>query len=314
MLYDDLSVNEKGKLLFCGADTTELCDRYSTPLMLLDEDKIRSRARGYALAMKKYFTKNSAAYYASKALSVKAVYEMIGEEGMGADVVSVGEIYTALAAGFDLKKVCFHGNNKTSEAIRYAIGKGVGIIVVDNDRELDKVDEIAGELGVKQKILLRLSPGIDPHTHAKISTGRVDSKFGTAIATGQAIELTKNALTLKNVELLGFHSHIGSQIFEVDPFLTAAKIMIAFIAEVKRRFGFDTKVLNLGGGIGVRYVESDPEIDYDGFLRSLGEAVKDVCKKEKVKMPDVIVEPGRSIVADSGITLYTTEGVKSITG
>ena len=314
MLYDNLSVNEKGKLCFCGLDTTELAKKYSTPLMLLDENRIRSRAREYVSAMKKYFTPDSKAFYASKALSFKEIYKMVGEEGMGADAVSVGEIYTALSAGFDLKNVCFHGNNKTSAAISFAIDKGVGIIVVDNERELNKVDEIAKEKGVIQNVLLRLSPGIDPHTHAKISTGRVDSKFGTAIATGQAIELVKETLSKSNVALLGFHSHIGSQIFETDPFITAAKIMIGFIAEVKRRFSFNTRVLNLGGGFGVRYTSSDPEISYDDNLKALAAAIKEVCKAEKVKVPDVYVEPGRSIVADAGITLYTTEGVKSITG
>lgn len=314
MLYDDLTVNEKGKLCFCGIDTTELTKKYSTPLMLLDEDKIRSRAREYALSMKKYFTENSKAFYASKALSFKEIYKMIGEEGLGADVVSAGEIYTALKAGFDLKNVCFHGNNKTRESIDFAIENGVGIIVVDNERELSKVDESAKDKGVIQNVLLRLSPGIDPHTHAKISTGRVDSKFGTAIATGQAIELVGEALKKKNLSLLGFHSHIGSQIFETEPFVTAAKIMIGFIAEVKRRFAFDTKLLNLGGGFGVRYVEKDPVISYEENLKVLSDAIKLICKAEKVKMPDIYVEPGRSIVADSGITLYTTQGVKSITG
>ena len=314
MLHDNLSVNGEGKLCFCGVDTTALCEKYGTPLMLLDESMIRERARSYAESMKKYFTKGSKAYFASKALSFKEIYRIVGEEGMGTDIVSVGELYTAKSAGFDLKNACFHGNNKTSEAIAYAIDEGVGLIVVDNDRELNKIDRIAGERGVKQNVLLRLSPGIDPHTHAKISTGRVDSKFGTAIATGQAIELVREALSLKNVCLLGFHSHIGSQIFEIDPFVSAAEIMIAFISEVKRRFDFNTKILNLGGGFGARYVESDPIISYDDFLARISEKIRLLCKKEKVRMPDVIVEPGRSVVAEAGITLYTTEGVKSITG
>ena len=314
MLHDNLSVNGEGKLCFCGVDTTALCEKYGTPLMLLDESMIRERARSYAEAMKKYFTKGSKAYFASKALSFKEIYRIVGEEGMGIDIVSVGELYTAKSAGFDLKNACFHGNNKTSEAIAYAIDEGVGLIVVDNDRELNKIDRIAGERGVKQNVLLRLSPGIDPHTHAKISTGRVDSKFGTAIATGQAVELVREALSLKNVCLLGFHSHIGSQIFEIDPFVSAAEIMIAFISEVKRRFDFNTKILNLGGGFGARYVDDDPIISYDDFLARISEKIRLLCKKEKVKMPDVIVEPGRSVVAEAGITLYTTEGVKSITG
>ena len=314
MLHDNLSVNEKGKLCFCSLDTIELCKKYGTPLMLLDEEKIRSAARLYSRAMKKYFTKDSKAFFASKALSFKGIYSIVEEEGMGTDIVSLGELYTAKAAGFDLKNACFHGNNKTSEAISFAIDEGVGLFVVDNDRELRKIDRIAGEKGKNQDVLLRLSPGIDPHTHAKISTGRVDSKFGTAIATGQAIELVRTALSLKNVTLLGFHSHIGSQIFEIEPFVNAAEIMIAFISEVKRRFDFNTKILNLGGGFGARYVESDPIVSYEEFLARISEKIKALCIKEKVKMPDIYVEPGRSVVAEAGITLYTTEGVKSITG
>lgn len=314
MLFKNLSVNEKGRLCFSGIDTVELCKKYGTPLMLLDENVVRENARTYAEAMKKYFTADSKAYFASKALSFKGIYKIIEEEGMGTDLVSVGELYTAKSAGFNLKNACFHGNNKTSESISYAIDEGVGLFVVDNERELLKIDKIAGEKGIKQDILLRLSPGIDPHTHAKISTGRVDSKFGTAIATGQAIEIVRLALTLKNVNLLGFHSHIGSQIFEITPFVSAAEIMIAFISEVKRRFDFNTKVLNLGGGFGARYTENDPVISYEGFLKEISDRIKALCQKEKVKMPDVIVEPGRSIVAEAGITLYTTEGVKSITG
>ena len=314
MLFKNLSANENGRLCFSGLDTVELCAKYGTPLMLLDETVVRANARAYAQAMKKYFTKDSKAYFASKALSFKGIYKIVEEEGMGTDLVSIGELYTAKAAGFDLKNACFHGNNKTSESISYAIDEGVGLFVVDNERELLKIDKIAGQKGVMQDVLLRLSPGIDPHTHAKISTGRVDSKFGTAIATGQAIELVRLALTLRNVRLLGFHSHIGSQIFEITPFVSAAEIMIAFISEVKRRFDFNTKVLNLGGGFGARYTENDPVISYEGFLKEISDRIKALCQKEKVKMPDVIVEPGRSIVAEAGITLYTTEGVKSITG
>ena len=314
MLFKNLSANENGRLCFSGLDTVELCAKYGTPLMLLDENVVRANARAYAQAMKKYFTKDSKAYFASKALSFKGIYKIVEEEGMGTDLVSIGELYTAKAAGFDLKNACFHGNNKPSESISYAIDEGVGLFVVDNERELLKIDKIAGQKGVLQDVLLRLSPGIDPHTHAKISTGRVDSKFGTAIATGQAIELVRLALTLRNVRLLGFHSHIGSQIFEITPFVSAAEIMIAFISEVKRRFDFNTKVLNLGGGFGARYTENDPVISYEGFLKEISDRIKALCQKEKVKMPDVIVEPGRSIVAEAGITLYTTEGVKSITG
>ena len=233
---------------------------------------------------------------------------------MGIDVVSPGELYTAASAGFPLENAYFHGNNKTGNDIAYAMDHSIGYFVCDNCDELYAIDRHAKKRGIKQKILLRLTPGIDPHTHAKISTGKVDSKFGTAIETGQADELVKLALSLENIELRGYHCHIGSQIFEYKPFSDAAKIMIDFIAKVKNEQGYEAQTLNIGGGMGVRYVESDPEIDYAANIKSLSEIFKAECAAKDVNMPQILMEPGRSIVADAGMTLYTVGAKKEIPG
>ncbi len=314
MICNNLSVNENGHLTFAGADTVEMARKYGTPLMLLDEGKIREKCSIYRDSMQKYFTPDSMPLYASKALSFKYIYKIAASENIGIDCVSAGEIYTAYKAGFPLERAYFHGNSKTDDEIRFAIGHGVGHFVCDSIEEVAAVDEIAGEMGTVQKILLRITPGIDPHTHKKISTGSVDSKFGVAIETGQAFELVEKTLRLSNVELEGFHCHIGSQIFEYDPFADAARIMIGFIRDVKERFGFEPVTLNLGGGMAVRYTEDDPEIDYEANIRDISVVVHSLCDEYGVKMPRILMEPGRSIVADAGITLYTAGYLKEITG
>ena len=314
MLHDNLSINERGHLAFGGVDTVTMAEKYGTPLYLLDEDRVRKNCRVYLSAMKEYFGGESGPLLASKALSFKGIYRIAKEEGMRTDLVSIGEMFTAHAAGFPLSRAYFHGNNKTDRDIETAIEYGVGTFVVDNREELYAIDRIAGERGIRQNILLRLSPGIDPHTQEKISTGKVDSKFGTAIETGQAEELTKEALALKNVALLGFHCHVGSQIFEETPFTDAADIMLAFMACMRDKYGFTATVLNLGGGFGVRYTEEDPVIDYRANIRLVASHVKARCDEYRFPMPEILMEPGRSIVADAGVTLYTVGSVKTITG
>ena len=314
MLHENLTINAQGRLCFAGRDTVELAEKYSTPLMLMDEDRIRFRMSEYLTAIKKAFTPNSYPLYASKALCNKQMYRIASEEGIGIDLVSPGELYTAIQAGFDLSRAYFHGNNKTDEDIIYAIENGVGYFIVDNREELDFIDYYAGVKKISQKILMRLTPGIDPHTHQAISTGKVDSKFGTAIETGQADELIACALTKQNITLMGFHCHVGSQIFEIKPFCDAADIMVKYLAHLKSKFGFETKVLNLGGGFGVRYVDSHPHIDYTESVNAVAKHVKAKVKEYEINMPDILMEPGRSMVADCGITLYTVGSVKNITG
>lgn len=314
MICDNLSVNKKGHLIFAGFDTVELAEKYGTPLYLMDEEKIREKVRIYKSAMEKYLPAGSAPEFASKAFSAKQIYRIMAEEGISTDLVSAGEIYTASSAGFPMEKSFFHGNNKTDADIRFALEKGVGYFIADNEDELAALDRIAGENGKRQKLLLRVTPGIDPHTHKKISTGAVDSKFGIAIGTGQAKETVKYILTLKNIELCGFHCHVGSQVFESDPFVDALGIMLRFAAEVRETLGYTAEIINLGGGFGVRYTENDPEIDYAEKIREVGEALDSECEKLGFPKPKIMMEPGRSIVADAGMTLYTVGSVKQIRG
>lgn len=314
MIYDNLAVNEKGHLTFAGYDTVELAEKYGTPLYLMDEDKIRQRVREYKKAMSDFMPQGSVPEFASKAFSCRQIYRIMAEEGIDIDIVSVGELYTAVTAGFPMERAFFHGNNKTDSDIEFAIENGVGYFVVDNEDELYAVDRCASKRGIVQKIILRVTPGIDPHTHKKISTGSVESKFGIAIGTGQAEETVLKAIDLKNIELCGYHCHIGSQIFDAEPFHTASEIMLKFIADIKGKYGYKPDMLNLGGGLGVRYVESEPEINYYGELRKIAETIKKQCAELKIDMPKILTEPGRSLVGDAGITLYTVGSVKEIKG
>ena len=314
MICDNISVNEKGHLTFAGYDTVELAEKYGTPLYLMDEDKIREHVRAYKTAMAKYFPQGSMPEFASKAFSCKQIYRIMAEEGIDIDVVSPGEIYTAVKAGFPMENSFFHGNNKTDDDIRFAIENKVGCFVVDGEDELLALDRIAGEMGVKQDILLRITPGSVPHSHKKISTGSVDSKFGTAIETGQAMEIVKKALSLNNINLCGFHCHVGSQVFDNQPFTDASEIMLDFIADVRDTLGYTAEILNLGGGLGVRYTEADPEIDYGEKIKEIAEILNCQCEKLNLPVPKILMEPGRSLVADAGMTLYTVGSVKEITG
>ena len=312
IIHENVTVGENGHLHFAGIDTVTLAEKYGTPAIFIDENRVRARMREYKNALENNFGAGSMPLFASKALSFKALYRIAAEEGIGTDIVSPGELYTAVSAGFPMERAFFHGNNKTDADIRYAMESGLGYFVVDNMEELDTIDMLAGEMGIRQKILLRITPGIDPHTHQKISTGGVDSKFGSAIETRLAEKITKEALAKENIELCGFHCHIGSQIFEIDPFVLAADIMTRFIADMRDAFGFTAKILNLGGGIGVRYVESDPEISITKNVNEICAEVKACCAKYDIDVPTVYMEPGRSIVADAGMTLYSVGSVKEI--
>ena len=314
MICNNLSVNERGHLALAGVDVVNMAQKYGTPLYLYDENRIRERCRTYVDAMKAAFGQSALPLFASKAASFKQIYRIIMEEGMGTDLVSSGELYTAASVGFPLEKAYFHSNNKTDADIAYAIDEKVGYFVVDNVEELDAIDSIARIKGVKQKILLRLTPGIDPHTYAAVATGKVDSKFGSAIETGQAEQITKYALGLENITLMGFHCHVGSQVFDSDVFLRASEIMLDFIAEMAKKYGFAAKELDLGGGYGVRYLESDPHIDIAANIHQVADHMKAYCERLGIPMPDIRMEPGRSIVADAGLTVYTAGTVKRIPG
>ena len=314
MICNNLTVNEQGHLCLGGQDTVELAEKYGTPLYLLDEDRIRERCRTYMSAMKEAFGELSLPLYASKAASFKQIYRIMKEEGMGIDVVSSGEVCTAVSVDFPMERAYFHSNNKTDADIDYAMENGIGYFVVDNREELDAIEHFASKRGITQKILLRLTPGIDPHTYAAVNTGKVDSKFGSAIETGQADEITAYALAQKHIKLSGYHCHIGSQVFDSDTFLRAAAIMLDFANQMRQKYDFIIDELDLGGGYGVRYTEKDPEIDIAENIREVGKAVKEQCKALDYPMPAIRLEPGRSIVADAGMTLYTVGTVKQIPG
>ena len=314
MICNNLTVNEQGHLCLGGQDTVALAKQYGTPLYLLDEDRIRERCRTYINAMREAFGARALPLYASKAASFKQIYRIMKEEGMGIDVVSSGEICTAVSVGFPMERAYFHSNNKTDADVSYAMEHGIGYFVVDNREELDAIEQEASARGITQKILLRLTPGIDPHTYEAIATGKVDSKFGSAIETGQADEITAYALSLAHVKLSGYHCHIGSQVFDSDTFLRAAAIMLEFANQMREKYGLVIDELDLGGGYGVRYLEEHPEIDIAANIIAVGMAVKAQCMMMQYPMPAVRMEPGRSIVADAGMTLYSVGTVKRIPG
>ncbi len=311
---ENIGVNAENHLTFAGQDTLRLAEEYGTPLYLMDEDRIRRNCRLYLEAFRTSFVPGSRPLYASKAAAFKQVYRVMAEEGMGVDVCSPGEIATAEAAGFDLAGACFHGNGKTDGDIRYALDRGVGCFVVDNAEELLALEAEAGRRGLRQKALLRLTPGIDPHTYAAVATGQVDSKFGVAIGTGQAEDFVRLALEQKHVELRGYHCHVGSQVFGEDVFERAAAVMLAFVAEMKEKTGYLAPELSLGGGYGVPYVASDPIVDIPAKIASVAKTVKETCARLGIPEPAIHMEPGRSIVADAGMTLYRAVAVKRITG
>lgn len=314
MLYKHLGINDNGHLTIGGLDACDLAAEYGTPLYVLDEDVIRANCRMYIEGLRKNFGEDSKPLYASKALSFRGIYPVVESEGMCVDVVSPGEIYTALAAGFPPEKMFFHGTNKTDADIEYGVTVSVGHFVVDNLNELAILDRVAGEHGIRQKILLRLTCGLDPHTLAAINTGKVDSQFGVSIDTGQADGFVRAALECSNLVLEGFHSHCGSQIFESDSFNRQAEILIGYAAKVRDEFGYTIRAINIGGGFGVRYVEADPELDIPARIAEVASHLKDACVKYDFAPEAVYMEPGRSIVADAGVTLYETGGVKEVKG
>ena len=314
ILHKHFDINSQGHLTIGGMDTVELAKKHGTPLYLIDENVIRQQCRTYRQAATANFGSDALPLYASKALCFTEMYRIAAEEGMGIDCVSGGELYTAKRAGFPADRIYFHGNNKTDKDISDAMNMGVGTFVIDNLDELVAVGSQAVSRGITQRILLRITPGIDPHTHRAIVTGNVDSKFGSAIETGQAMYIVKKALDTKGVFLAGLHCHIGSQIFEIEPFSDAAAIMTQFIAQIKAECGYEISELNLGGGLGVKYTEYDSDIDYAAAIGSIAQVVTALCEKNSISMPRIILEPGRSLVAASGATLYTVGSVKEIPG
>ena len=314
LVSENLGVNEKGHLTAGGVDTVELAQQFGTPLYVMDEDLIRKHVRSYKNSMDKFYGGQGLVCYASKAFCCKEMCRVMMDEGIGLDVVSIGELYTAEQAGVDMSKVCFHGNNKTDQELELAVDLKVGRIIVDNIYELERLDRIAEKKGVKPGIMFRIKPGIDAHTHDFVKTGQIDSKFGFALETGEAMEAVKKAVDCKNVQLRGLHCHIGSQIFSIDPFIEAAQVMLKFIADIKKETGVEIPELNLGGGFGIMYTENDDPVPYENYMEKVSVAVKESCRELGIKLPFILIEPGRSIAGPAGITLYTCGGVKEIPG
>ena len=314
MLYDNLSTNAAGHLTIAGIDACELAATYGTPLYVLDEDLVREKCRTYVNAMRASFPEGSMPLYAGKALCFKGIYPVIESEGMGADVVSAGEIATAIAAGFPASLLYFHGSNKTDADIAYGVEQGVGHFVVDNLDELATLSHEAVTRGITQKVLLRVTVGLDPHTLAAINTGKVDSQFGVPIETGQALSFVRQALATEGIEVEGFHSHIGSQIFEASSFCDQVDRLIAFACDVRDELGFVAQTFNLGGGFAVPYVADDPKVDIAANIEAIAQHLNQGCEQTGFPLPRILMEPGRSIVADAGTTLYSAGRIKTIEG
>lgn len=311
---ENLNVNEKGNLTIGGVDTVELAKEYGTPLYVMDEELIRKHCRSFKNSIDKFYGGKGLVCYASKSFCCLEMCRVMKDEGIGLDVVSIGELYTAVKAGADCENICFHGNNKTDEELEYAVDMKVGRIIVDNIYELERLDRISKEKGTVANIMFRIKPGIDAHTHDFVRTGQIDSKFGFALETGEAMEAVNKAISCKNIHLKGLHCHIGSQIFDIDPFVEAAKVMLKFIADIKKSTGFTVSELNLGGGFGIMYTENDDPVPYENYMEKVSAAVADTCSEYGIEQPFILIEPGRSMAGPAGITLYTCGGVKHIPG
>ncbi len=311
-IMDCLGTAADGSLTIGGVAVNDICDKFGTPVYIFDEEKIRENCRAYRDAFDKYYDGNGVVSYASKAFSCIKMCKIAKEEGMGLDVVSGGELYTALKAEFPASRICFHGNNKTDDELYMAVENGVGTIVVDNEYELARLDRIAKELGKTVNITFRIKPGIDAHTHDFIMTGQIDSKFGVALDNGEAEAFVAKVLKTENINLIGIHCHIGSQIFDIDPFMLAAEKLMGFIGLVKEKFGVELQVLNLGGGFGIKYLSADDPVPYDEYIKKVSVVVKDCAEKYGVNVPKIYMEPGRSIVGSAGITAYTVGAIKEI--
>jgi len=305
------NINSLGHLEIGGCDTVELARQYGTPLFIMDEATLRGQCRTF---MQAFGAKGIEfdVVYASKAFSCTAMCQIAKQEGLGLDVMSGGELYTAIKAGFPMDKVLMHGNNKTPEELALALDNNIGRVVVDGFHELELLDKIAGEKGKVQPILLRITPGIKPQTHSYIQTGQIDSKFGFGLQDGLAMSAIKKSLELKNVELKGLHAHIGSQIFELGSFAKAIEIIMEFVKQIKDETGFVAREFNAGGGLGIQYKAVDEPSTIEEFASVVVDGVVREAQHLGLPVPKIMVEPGRSIVANAGVTLYTVGTIKEI--
>ena len=307
-LFDGMTV-ENGELNISGVGVSELKAQYDTPLYVYDENMLVNQCRTFINNFKSSRFKTEV-LYASKAFSCLEVLRIANREGLGVDVVSLGEIHTAYKAGYDMKRAYFHGNNKTREELQYALEVGVGTIVIDNDYEYEMINEIVRESGNTVDVLLRINTGIDAHTHEYIKTAKDDSKFGYSVYDETIYDLIADINNQSNLNFVGFHSHIGSQIFEKTSFFEAVKVVMEFTKKVQERLGLTIGVLNLGGGFGVYYTEEDRPFELAEFLREYIEVVERESDNFGLDLTKVVIEPGRSLTCNAGSTLYSVGGVK----
>ncbi|PQV65011.1 diaminopimelate decarboxylase [Abditibacterium utsteinense] len=305
------TINSQGHLEIGGCDALELAQTFATPLIVMDEAHIRSQMR----AMKAAFEAQNVemqVIYASKAFPCLAISKIAAQEGLWIDVASAGELLTALRADFPAERIVFHGNNKSREELEMAVGARIGRVIVDNLGELEMLDEIAGEAGVSQPIMLRLTPAVDAHTHRLIQTGRIDTKFGFNIDGGAARRGVEIALGKKNLELLGVGCHIGSQILDAPFFTLAARLMVEFLAQIRDELQVEFPELDLGGGLGIRYLPEQAPPAMEDYAATLIGTVRENLEKFGLQLPILSIEPGRSLVGEAGTTLYSVGTIKEI--
>ncbi len=310
---ETLKINSLNHLEIGGCDTVDLACKFGTPLYVMDEAFIRSVARGYKSILDERYG-NGLICYASKAFSTKAIYSLCKSEGLGADVVSGGELLTAIAGGMSADKIYFHGNNKTPFELELAVKHGVHAVVIDSLYEIAVLDEMCKNLGKRMNALVRVNPGIDAHTHHFVQTTRVDSKFGFSISNGAAMQAIAVINKSNFIDFIGLHCHIGSQIFELQPFELAVEKMTDFIVKLKDELDVEVCELNMGGGYGVTYTEEDKPLKPFEYVEAIVNKLIECVEEKKIVKPRLILEPGRSLVGEAGITLYTVGAIKDIPG
>lgn len=312
-LYGTQTINDQGHLTIGGTDAVDLAKEYGTPLFVYDIQLFRDRAK----AFQKTFEEAGIGYqvaYASKAFSSIAIYQVAAEEKLSLDVVSAGELYTAVKAGFPKEKIHFHGNNKSEEELKMAFEEGIGCIVADNFHELGQLKKLSEQLKRPMNVLLRVTPGIEAHTHDYITTGQEDSKFGFDLNNGQADEAFEQTYQHEFLNVMGLHCHIGSQIFDTAAFRLAAEKLVKKMAGWKKEFGYTCPVLNLGGGFGIRYTAEDEPLEPSVYVKEMIETVKEISSAADFPLPEIWIEPGRSLIGDAGTTLYTIGSMKEVPG
>ncbi|HEY6957342.1 MAG TPA: diaminopimelate decarboxylase [Candidatus Limnocylindria bacterium] len=307
---DTTRVDLDGRLSIAGCDAVSLAERFGTPLYVYDTATILARAGAYREALAASYPAGATVCYAAKAYVAPWLLHLIEPEGLGLDVVSGGELHVAQVAGFPRERVYFHGNNKGEDELAYALDQRVGRIVIDNLDEVARLARLAADRGVRQAVLLRIAPGVDVHTHAHLTTGAPDTKFGVSIESGWAEATVRAILHQPSLELRGFHAHIGSQIREIEPYRESIERVFSFAADMRAKVDFIMRELSPGGGYPVRYVVSDPDVSVVEMIRSVAEAVVTAAGRHGLELPELTIEPGRSIIAPAGVALYRVGSVK----